>query len=175
VPRPIPRAAPVTNAVLPRSFIRFEAPVGIAVARRRGYPIRIARLQASAIPASRVIGVPPGVDRPASRVQSDSVGSCAVAGSGIRYQGASRWRLADAARGEPEAENPVRRAWWGEGRRTPEHSKRCGDASGPQCGFAALTVSGGADTACPFVKRRRSGSRCRASTRRLSGAWPGSS
>ena len=25
-PRPIPRAAPVTNAVLPRRFMRFEAP-----------------------------------------------------------------------------------------------------------------------------------------------------
>jgi hypothetical protein len=58
----------------------------------------------------------------------------------------------EAERGEPTTQNPVYRVSWGDGLEALEFSKRHGDATNPQNGFAALMVCSEADEACPFVK-----------------------
>jgi arsenate reductase (thioredoxin) len=58
----------------------------------------------------------------------------------------------EADRGEPKTANPIYRIAWGEGFGTLEFSKRYGDESNPQEGFAALMVCSEADEGCPFVK-----------------------
>jgi arsenate reductase (thioredoxin) len=64
-----------------------------------------------------------------------------------------------APRGEPSTANPVYRVRWGQpvpsgepALEAIEFSKKYGDATNPQAGFAALMVCGEADEGCPLVK-----------------------